>query len=103
MIFPVIIAVSKSKAAKACSPVKASKTAGARGSSKTASLRTFIECRKAELIIQLSFFIITQYIVCFCNFLEIFLCLRIPRIGIRMIFLGKLSVGTFDLLFIRML
>ena len=68
------------------------------------ALRTgtaLLKCCKTILVVQLFLFCITEHIICFCNFLKIFLCPFIARIHVRMILLGKLTVCFFDLLFIR--
>ena len=53
-----------------------------------------------ELVIHLSLLFIAKDIICLCYFFKFLLCLRIPRICIRVIFLCKLSVCFLDLRFI---
>ena len=62
---------------------------------------SFLKCCKTILVIELFLLCITKYIICFGYFLKILLCLFIPRIYVRMIFFGKLTVCFFDLLLIR--
>lgn len=51
-------------------------------------------------VIQLSLLLISKNIIGFGYFLEFFLCLRITRIRIRMILLGKLSICSLNSRFI---
>ena len=57
---------------------------------------SFLQSCKAEFIVELTLFVITQYIVGFRHILEHLLCMRITRVRIRMVLLCKLTICFLD-------
>ena len=60
-------------------------------------VHTALKSGIAVLVIDFSLLLISEDRICFRNILEFLLSFRIPRVGIRMIFLRQLSVSFFDL------
>jgi len=63
------------------------------------SSRHSLDTSKAELIVSLTFLVISQNFVGFCRFLEFFLGCLVPRVLVRMELNGKFSIGLFYFVF----